>query len=59
MFKPLSQATRDEPGHCRKLAPSTWPPRGTPKANPLTRQLLKKLAIWAHLSYNVAQGDNP
>ncbi len=50
MFKPLSQATRNEPGHCRKLAPGTWLPRGTPKANPLTRRLIRNWLfgrIWA------------
>ena len=31
MFKPLSQATRDEAAHCRKLAPGTWPRGARPR----------------------------
>ena len=41
MFTPLSQASDTSRGIAGKLAPSTWPPRGTPKANPLTRHLLR------------------
>ena len=41
MFKPLRQATRDEAGALPEAGAWHLAPRGTPKANPLTKRLLR------------------